>query len=221
MGLDVGLSVMRLALPVVSILIAQVLISHEFERRYFLSFLPYPHPRFEFLLERFAVVAVLTIGLLLVMALVLAVLVAMVAGYEQSTPVDLGAGYLIAIAFLSVDLLIVSAFAVLLAVVASSAGFVLVGTIGFMVLARSYAAVIDLLNHNGSLVSDADSYSAGIGFLFYVLPNLGALDVRAIALYGEMEFLPKNWVWLIFSCLLYLVAILALSVWVLQRKRLA
>lgn len=219
-GLDVGLSVMRGALPVVSILTAQVLISHEFERRYFISFLSYPRPRFKFLLERFAVVAISTIFLLLVMALVLAVLIKAVTGYDQSTPVDLGRGYWVVIAFLGIDLLIVSAFAALLAVVSSTSSFVLVGTLGFVVLARSYAGVIDLLNDNGSLVADADSYSSGVGLLFYVLPNLGALDLRPVALYSTMEFLPEGWGWLIFSNLSYMVAVLAFSVWVLQRKRL-
>jgi Cu-processing system permease protein len=220
-ALDVGLSVMRVTLPVVSILMAQALISHEFERRYFLSFLPYPRPRFRFLLERFIAIIILVVSLLIAMSLMLAVLTKAVASYEQATPVDLAWRYSIVVAFLGVDLILLSAFSVLLSVVASTASFVLIGTIGFMVLARSYAAVIDLLSRNGSLVGDAESYSAGVSLLFYVFPNLGALDVRSIALYSTMKFFPADWMWLILSCLSYLIAVLALSVWMLQCKRLA
>lgn len=220
-ALDVGLSVMRFALPVVSILVVQTIMSQEFERRYFLSFLPYPRPRFKFLLERFAAVAILTVGLLLVMALVLAIMVRVVSGYQQATSVDLGFSYVFVVSFLLVDLMLISAFALMLSVVASTVSFVLIGTVGFMVLARSYAAVIDLLLHNGGLVSGAENYRYGLGALFYVLPNLGALDVRSAALYGKAEFFPSDWPLLILSCLFYLVAILAFSVWGLQRKRLA
>ena len=221
-ALDVGLSVMRLLLPLVLVLMAQELLSREFDRRYFLNSLTYPRPRHNLLLGRFLAVTALTLGLLLAMALLLALLVGLVGqGYAQGTPVALGLHYLVSIAFVGVDLLLLTALACLLAVVASTPSFVLIGTFGFMLVARSFAAIVELLRQDASLVGDAESYRAGVGLLGYLLPDLGALDVRMVALYGTMDFLPADWPWLLLSSLAYIAALLALGVWALQRKRFA
>ncbi|MNF93986.1 hypothetical protein D3C84_766810 [compost metagenome] len=129
--------------------------------------------------------------------------------------------YLVSIAFVGVDLLLLTALACLLAVVASTPSFVLIGTFGFMLVARSFAAIVELLNRDASVVGDAESYRAGVGLLGYLLPDLGALDVRMVALYGSMDFLPTDWPWLLLSSLAYVVGLLALAVWALQRKRFA
>lgn len=221
-ALDVGLSLIRLLLPLVLVLMAQELLSREFERRYFLNSLTYPRPRYHLLLGRFFAVAALVLGLLMLMALLLALLVWLVSqGYAQGTPVALGYHYMVTIGFVGVDLLLLMALACLLAVIASTPSFVLIGTFGFMLVARSFAAIVDLLARNATVVSDVESYRAGLGLLGYLLPDLGALDVRMVTLYGTMDFLPGDWLWLLLSCLAYIVALLALAVWALQRKRLA
>lgn len=221
-ALDVGLSVTRLLVPLVLVLMTQELLSREFDRRYFLNSLTYPRPRHSLLLGRFMAVAVLALSLLLVMALLLAFLVGLVGqGYAQGTRVALGHHYLVAIAFIGVDLLLLCALACLLAVIASTPSFVLIGTFGFMLVARSFAAIIELLTRDASVVGDAEGYRAGIGVLGYLLPDLGALDVRMVALYGTMDFLPADWPWLLLSSLAYVITLLALAVWALQRKRFA
>jgi Cu-processing system permease protein len=221
-ALDVGLSVMRLLLPLVLVLMTQELLSREFDRRYFLNTLTYPRPRHSLLLGRFLAVAALTLGLLLALALLLALLAGLVGqGYAQATPVTLDQHYLVTVGFIGVDLLLLTALACLLAVVASTPSFVLIGTFGFMLVARSFAAIVELLSRDTSVVGDAESYRAGLGLLGYLLPDLGALDVRMVALYGKMQFLPADWPWLLLSSLAYIVALLALAVWALQRKRFA
>ncbi len=221
-ALDIGMSVIRIALPLVLVLMTQELLSREFDRRYFLNTFSYPHRRHSLLLGRFAAVAALTLGLLLALTAALALLVRLVEeGYAQASPVALGHHYLTAIAFISLDLLLLTAVATLLAVVASTPSFVLIGTFGFMLVARSYGAIVELLTRNTGIVSDADSYRSGVGLLRYLLPDLGALDVRMIALYGKMELLPADWPWLVLSSLIYTVGLLALAVWALQRKRFA
>ncbi|MDH1540041.1 ABC transporter permease [Stutzerimonas stutzeri] len=221
-ALDIGLSVMRLLLPLVLILMVQELLAREFDRRYFLNTLSYPHPRHSLLLGRFITVALLTLGLLLVLAAALALLVWFIGkGYAQATPVALGSHYLITISFIGVDLLLLAAVATLLAVVASTPSFVLIGTFGFMLVARSFGAIIELLTYNTGAVSDTESYRSGLGLLGYLLPDLGALDVRMVALYGKLELLPADWPWLVLSCLVYTVGLLALAVWALNRKRFA
>ncbi len=133
----------------------------------------------------------------------------------------LGNHYLITIAFIGLDLLLLTAVATLLAVVASTPSFVLIGTFGFMLVARSFSAIVELLTRNAFVVGDAESYRSGIGLLGYLLPDLGALDVRMVALYGKLELLPADWPWLVLSCLVYAVGLLALAVWALNRKHLA
>lgn len=221
-ALDLGLSALRLLLPLVLVLMTQELISREFDRRYFLNTLSYPHPRRSLLLSRFAAVVILTLGLLLLLSAALALLAWFIGqGYEQATPVALGPQYLVTVAFIGVDLLLLTAVASLLAVVASTPSFVLIGTFGFMLVARSFGAIVELLTRNTTVVSDAESYRSSIGLLGYLLPDLGALDVRMVALYGRMELLPADWPWLLLSCLTYTVGLLGLAVWALQRKRFA
>lgn len=221
-ALDIGLSVIRLLLPLVMVLMTQELLSREFDRRYFLNTLSYPHPRHSLLLGRFIAVALLTLGLLLVLAAALALLVWLIGqGYAQATPVALGVHYLVTIGFIGLDLLLLIAVATLLAVVASTPSFVLIGTFGFMLVARSFGAIIELLTYNSGVVSDAESYRSGLSLLGYLLPDLGALDMRMVALYGKMELLPVDWPWLLLSNLTYTAGLLALAVWALQRKRFA
>lgn len=218
--MDIGVSVIRLLLPLVLILVTQELLSREFDRRYFLNTLSYPHTRHRLLLGRFATVTLLSLGLLAVLSVALALLVWLIGqGYAQSTPVALGVPYAVAIAFIGLDLLLLAAVATLLAVVASTPSFVLVGTFGFMLVARSFGAIVTLLTQNSGVVADAETYRSGIGLLGYFLPDLGALDVRMIALYGRMDMLPNDWPWLVLSSLTYTAGLLAVAIWALQRKR--
>lgn len=221
-ALDVGLSVMRLALPLVIVLVVQELISREFERRYYLNSLSFPSNRARFLLSRFGSAIVLCLAVLLVWSVALALTVWMLSqGYEQATPVALAGHYVVTVLFIGLDMLLLMALATLLAVTASTQSFVLIGTYGFMLVARSFTAIIELLTRNSDVVGDAEQYRAGIGLLGYLLPDLGALDVRMITLYGRMEFLPQDWPWLTLSILGYAIGLLALAVWALNRKRFA
>ena len=174
------------------------------------------------LLGRFMAAILLTLGLLLVLAGALALLVWFLGqGYAQSTPVALSLPYLVTIGFIGLDLLVLTAAATLLAVVASTPSFVLIGTFGFMLVARSFGAIVELLTRNAMVVADSEAYRSGIGLLSYLLPDLGALDVRMITLYGRMELLPTDWPWLVLSSLTYTAGLLAAAVWALQRKRFA
>ncbi|MGE6993074.1 MAG: hypothetical protein ACKVLM_05720 [Pseudomonadales bacterium] len=204
------------------VLTTQELLSREFDRRYFLNTLSYPHPRHSLLLGRFMAVASLTLGLLLLLAGALALLVWSIGlGYAQNTPVALELHYLVTVAFIGLDLLLLTAVATLLAVIASTPSFVLIGTFGFMLIARSFGAIFELLTRDALVVTDGETYRSGVGLLSYLLPDLGLLDVRMVTLYGRMELLPADWPWLVLSTLSYTVGLLAVAVWALQRKRFA
>lgn len=219
-ALDVGLSLIRITLPVLGVLMLQELFSREFERRYFLASLTYPRSRYYFLLGRLGALMALLAVLLFVLASALAVIVVWVGqGYGQGTPVSLGLPYWISIAFILLDLFVVLALGTLLSVVASTPSFVLVGTLGFMLIARSFSSIVALLLHNSWLVGGVEAYGNSLGLLGYLLPDLAALDVRMIALYDRMEFLPADWFWLVVANQAYAMAFFALAVWALNRKR--
>lgn len=221
-AMDVGFSTIRLLVPLLIVLLLQELLSHEFDRRYYLSSLTYPRARSGLLLGRFLAVLALVLGLLLALGLLLTGLVHFIGGiYPQATALALGQPSLIVFAFMALDLLVLAALATLLAVVASTPSFVLIGTFGFMLVARSYGAIVELLSSNVGVVDNPEGYRSGLGVLAYFLPDLGVLDVRMIVLYGKMEFLPVDWPWFLLSNLAYTFCLLALAVWALQRKRFA
>ena len=168
-----------------------------------------------------ALAIVTAVLLLLSMGLLAAATAIIAEGYAQPTPVSLGLPLAITTLFISLDLLMLLSLACFLAVAASTPSFVLIGTLGFMLIARSYSAVMALLTSGVKVVEHQESYHSGLGVLGYLLPDLGALDVRMIALYNRMEFLPPDWSLLTASALLYALGFLALSLWLFNRKQFA
>lgn len=219
-ALDVGLSVIRVLLPLMGVLLLQELISREFDRRLFLVSLTYPRPRYRFLIDRLLATLALVGFLLLVLAVALGGTVALLGKeYVQATPVALGVPYLVTLCFMAVDVFVVLAMGVLLAVVASTPNFVLIGAMGFMIIARSFSSMVTLLQRESWLMENAHQYQSSLDLLTYVVPDLASLDVRMIALYGKMDLLPANWPWQFFTALSYGVALVAFAVWALKRRR--
>ena len=222
-ALDVGISFIRLALPVFAILLVQELLSREFERRLYLTTLTYPRSRSYWLVGRLFVVGLVLIVLLIVLATFLAGVVRYVSStYDQSTPVALGVPYLITLVFLAVDLMVAVAIATLLAVTTTTPSFVLIGTLGFVLIARSYTPIIQLLQGADYLVdkfADPKLYKDSLNGLSFLLPDLGTLDVRMIALYNKMEFLPGHWPLLLTATLAYVLALVSCAVWRLNKRQ--
>jgi len=221
-ALDVGISVIRITLPLLSILLIQALISNELDRKLYLNSFTYPRPRVYWLLGRVFAIILIGIGLLTVMGLVLALLSLYAGGtYEQATPISLGIPYITTLAFTAADLLVVVSIGSLFAVTASTPSFVLIGTMGFVVIARSYTPIIELLRSNPYVVSsfsDPHLYQDSLGMLAFILPDLGRLDIRMLALYDKPAFLPEDWVILIVATIAYAVALLSISTWVLNKR---
>ena len=219
-ALDTGISLIRFVMPLAAVLLLQELISREFDRKLFLVSLTYPRPRHQFLAGRIFSIASLLLGLLIVLATLLAGLTQWIGhSYAQATHPDLGTPYIVTMAFITLDLLVVLAIGTLIAVTTTTPSFVLIGTIGFMVVARSYSAIVALLTRDSTLVGSADTYQSSLSLLGYLLPDLAALDVRMISLYGQWQFLPDDWPMRIVSTLAYAAALFALSVWALNRKK--
>jgi ABC-type transport system involved in multi-copper enzyme maturation permease subunit len=203
-----------------AVLLIQDLVSREFDRKLYLTSLTYPRQRHRFLAGRVAAAAIMLCGLLVTLSVLLAAFTTWIGHtYAQATPPDLGLPYVVTIGFVALDLLVVLAIGTLIAVTTTTPSFVLIGTLGFMVVARSYSAIVALLTRDGTLVGNADSYQSSLSLLGYLLPDLAALDVRMISLYGDWQFLPGDWPMRIVSTLAYAAALFALSVWALNRKK--
>lgn len=219
-ALDVGLSAIRLLLPFIIILLAQELLSREFDRRYYLTSVTYPRSRHWLLLGRVTAILFLIGVTLLVMSLALAGVTNLVAsGYAQASPINLGTNYWLTIAFIAIDLFVLTTMASLLAVVASTPSFVLIGTLGFMLMARSYSSIIALLEQQQQLFNNTESYRETLSVLNFVLPDLASLDIRMISLYDKLEFLPQDWPVNLTASIAYGLALTAFSLLILQRKR--
>ena len=219
-ALDTGLSAMRLLLPLQIILLTQELISREFDRRYYLTTLTYPRPRHWLLIGRMTTILLLVYGVMLVTAIALVVVCTRVAmTYEQATPPDLGAFFWLTQAFFAIDLFVLTAVAGFIALAASTPSFVLIGTLGFMLISRSYSNIIALMEQNQYLVENSDRYQHSLSALNYLFLDLASLDVRTISLYNRIELLPKDWLVSIASNLTYGIAISVLALIFLHRKR--
>lgn len=221
-ALDVGLSVMRLVLPIFSILLVQELLTRELERKSFLIAFTYPRPRSLWLAGRLAAILLVLAAMLILMSGLLALLVNFVArGYPQTTPVALGLPYLVTLLFASVDLLVVVGMATLIALSTTTPSFVLIGTLGFLLIARSYMPIVQLLQNAEYLVdkfADPRLYKSSLNALNFVLPDLGTMDIRMVALYGKLEFMPPQWPILLASALVYAVALFCVAVWRLNSR---
>ncbi|MBU0751990.1 MAG: hypothetical protein KJ787_12015 [Gammaproteobacteria bacterium] len=219
-ALDVGISVFRFCIPIFAAVVVQGLVAHEFERRYFLASMTYPHSRTVWLVGRYLTVILLVAAVLLVHALILRELVEMIGrGYSQATKTALGQQYWWVVGFAFVDFVVITSVALLIAVFATTPGLVVFGAIGFLLIARSYSSILALLDGATGLVTNEKTYREGIGLLHYLVPDLGALDIRATALYGRMDFLPAIWPQQVTGALLYILATTALAIWLFQRKR--
>lgn len=189
-ALDVGISLIRIAVPVLALLQIQDLVMREVERKLILFSMTYPRPRAAFLLGRYLAVIAASFGVTASLALTVAIVVASIGpASAQGTQVALGLPYVLTCALIWCDVAVVVAFGTALAVVATTPHLVFVGGLGFMIIARSATAVIALLEREQDLLPGADLYHQGLLWVQWIIPDLGALDVRAIALYGKMELL--------------------------------
>jgi ABC-type transport system involved in multi-copper enzyme maturation permease subunit len=222
-ALDVGLSLIRIVLPFLIIFLTQELISKEFTFRYHLVSLTYPRQRELWLVARFFTTYIIGVGMLFLSGVILSIELRLIsAGYQQTTDISLGIPYLITLGIISVDLFVITAVATLLAITARTPSFITIGTVGFMIVARSYSYVINLLNNNiDPMISeyvDQDAYTSSLSVLRFIVPDLAALDMRHLSLYNGVYTVPDNLLWLVASALGYGTAIIAIATWLMSRR---
>lgn len=222
-ALDVGISLIRLILPFLIIFLTQELISKEFSFRYHLLSLTYPRQREVWLMHRFFSIYIIGIAMLIIVGAVLAIETNLIsASYQQATEISLGVPYAITLGMIALDFFVITAVAALFAVTAQTQSFITIGTIGFMLIARSYSHIIHLLNNSIdptiSQYVEQETYASSLSLLRFIIPDLAALDIRYLSLYGGMHNLPDNIQWLALSTLGYGIVVVFLAMWWMGRR---
>lgn len=219
-ALDVGLSYIRLAVPIIALLQIQDLVARDVERRLVLTSLTYPHPRTAFLLGRFAAVVLVALANTLFFCGLLALAVTWVGHlFAQTTVPSLGFPFLLTSILIWLDALVVIGFGLLLATVSTTPHLVFLGGIGFMIIARSASTIIQLLEAEKNIVRGAEWYHQGLQWVQWIVPDLASLDVRAITLYGKMELLAQNPWALALMPISYAVVLMIVSSAIFSRRR--
>ncbi|WP_152987233.1 hypothetical protein [Pseudomonas sp. TTU2014-080ASC] len=211
-ALDVGISTLRLFTPLLLFLLVHEVMSREFSRKYYLRTFAMPINRANILFGKFFAVFLYMVFLVVLGAALLGGMAYFVSlGYQQATAISMS-GFAIFIAFFLLDVFVILSVSVFVSMITSSTGFLFFTIIGFSIVSRTYYSVIQLL-------ADGAPLESGISMLKWLVPDLGSLDIRGVALYGKIEFLPDQWALLIAGTLGYAVLFLAFAVMALQNKR--
>ncbi len=221
-ALDIGISLIRIVVPVFALLQIQDLLAREIERRLIFTSLTFPRPRWMFLIGRYlAVIAMASLFTILLLALIAAVVTWAGPEYAQGTKVNLGAPFILTGGLIWLDAAVVIAFGVALASIAATPHLVLMGGIGFMIIGRSASTIVALLEREAELVKGADYYHQGLQWTQWIIPDLAALDVRPIALYGKLELLTAS-PWAFFAMPVgYAVVLLVIACYRFEKRQFA
>lgn len=219
-ALDVGISAIRLIGLLLVLFWCQEFLGKEVDRRTIFVSLSYPVPRSTFLLGRFIGLIALTVLAVALLGLLLLITVNLSGdGYEQSTPVDLGAPFILTLLYIALDLSVIASFGVLVSAVSTTPLLPLALGFAFAVAARSLGPVIDFLLSEGQTAREMRAmYGSMIDVVRWVVPDLSRLDIRSVALYGkwpeELFLLPSA-----AMAVAYIGALMCLAVILFSRRQ--
>lgn len=185
-AMDVGLSGLRFLGVLLVLFWMQEAFVRDIERRTITLALAYPVPRAAYVLGRFAGVMVLImVGVFIWGALLYGVGHLADWGYTQSSRPVFGVAYLIVLAGICLDLLVIGAVVLLLISASTSALLPFLGGGGFALGARCIGPVLDYL----TLSADADPilkerFLPMLRGIRWFVPDLNRLDWRDAVLYG-------------------------------------
>lgn len=218
-GFDVGLSGMRLVLLLMMLIWVQDLLARDIERKTLYFMLAYPYSRAQYLLSRFVSLVLLgAMSTALLGGLLLLVMLIFGSDYQQFTPPALDGRYALALVGIWLDLLVVSAFAVLLCCLSTTPFLPFLLGLAFALAARGLGPTFDYLRHAASAdPAQVRWFGPVLEYSYLWLPDLSRLDWRAMTLYG----LPVDVGALGFAVLMasaYVVLMLAVALLVFQRR---
>lgn len=183
--LDVGLSGIRVSLVLLALFWVQDLVTQEIDRRTIFFVLTYPIPRAYFVLGRYlGILFLLTTALVVEGGLLWILVMTEAAGFQQQFPVAVGLPYWAALLAIGLDVAVVAAFAVLLAVLSTVPVLPMAVGLMFAVAAKSIGPVFEYLARGAE--GDVDMvarYQPVLEFAKWLIPDLSRLDWRAWPMY--------------------------------------
>lgn len=188
-ALDVGLSGLRFSMLFLVLLWVQDLFARDIERKTVYFVLAYPVTRWQYLCSRFATVALLALGTLLLMGGLLWLLLQRDPGYTQLRPIALDGKYALVIAAIWLDALVICSVALFLASLSTTPFLPLILGFAFGTAARSLGPTLEYLRGERSDPLTATLFGPVLEYSFVWLPDLSRLDWRPLALYD----LPIPW----------------------------
>lgn len=186
-ALDVGLSGLRFSLVLMALFWVQELMSREVERRTVNLALAYPVDRGAYILGRFIAIGALLLAATLVLGSALYAVVAVANGdYHPYRPATLGLAYWATLLGLWLDVLVVLAFAVMLASLSTVAVLPLAVGAAFAIAAKTLGPVMDflLVRQGEGIEGLSDRYGPMVQAIRWVVPDLSRLDWRPWTMYG-------------------------------------
>lgn len=188
---DVGFSLIRILAALMAIFWVQELISKDLERKTVLWACANPVSRSQYVLGRFLGIAGMSFLMLVLMGAALFLIQSWVAPQVyQAIPVQSGWILVLLFACLWLDILVITAFSILMALVSTTALLPFFLSIVFMIVARGLGPTL-------AYVRSGDSRSGAweplLDFLQWILPDLSRYDIRGMALYGQIMNENSTW----------------------------
>lgn len=216
--LDVAFSGMRVVLLLMALVWVQDLLARDIERKSVYFVLAYPVARWQFLLSRlFAVAGLCGMSLLFIGAAFWILLYFFGSSYAQMRPPALGWSYWLVLLGMWLDLLVIAAFALLLATVSTTPFLPFLLGLAFALAARGMGPTIDYLRGERSDPLHEQFFSPLLEHAYVWLPDLSRLDWRVLSLY-DIPPEPLAMVTATLNALAYIIALTGLATLVFQRR---
>ena len=195
LALDVGLSSLRFIAILMTLFWVQDLLAKDIERKSVLFVLAYPRPRSSFVLGQFLGIALLAACAVVIIGSLLWLLLWIgPSDHLQGTPVQLGWPYWASLLYLYLGVLVVAAFAVMIATLSTTPMLPIVLGLAFAIAAAAIGPTYDYLQTSQfGEVEHKVALSQSLECALWLLPDLSRLDIRSWPLYGKMPDWAALW----------------------------
>ena len=218
-GLDVGISSLRIVLLLMVLMWTQLLLANEVERKTLYFMLSYPFSRTQYLFARFISLALLTLFAVIALGLLLWVALKLATwnNVGEALPA-LDGRYLLMLFGIWLDLLVILAFAVLLCSLTTTPFLPLLLGLAFAIAARGLGPTFDYLRQ-GTLADPDQIKLLGpvLEYAYLWLPDLSRLDWRVQVLYNMPIDTTQVGMAIVMACG-YSIAMLCVACIVFERR---
>lgn len=212
---DIGFSLIRLLAALMALFWIQEMVSKDLERKTVVWACANPVSRGEYVLGKYLGIAAMSVLVIALMGGALWLILGRVAPHvHQAIPLASGSSMFLSFFFLWLDILVITAFGILMALVSTTALLpIFLGAI-FAIVARGLGPTLAYVN---SADAAAGIWAPFLSILQWVIPDLSRYDIRGVLLYGKVldEGLP--WA-LVSQSLAYVAVILSVAVYAFSRR---